>query len=99
MRNTHVEKRLIFRSVCFLLFMVMFLPMYAQKDLTGQVVDEKGEPLIGANVVKVGSTLGVITDFDGNFALQVKEGDVLNISSIGYITQQIKVDKKISFIL
>lgn len=93
MLKTQVEKKLSFRLVCFLFFMLGIFPVYAQKSLTGQVVDEKGEPLIGANVVVVGSNLGVITDFDGNFTLQVKEGDVLNVSSIGYITQKVKVGK------
>ena len=55
--------------------MIGFVPIYAQKNITGKVIDEKGEPLIGATILVVGSTTGVITDFDGNFTLQVKPGD------------------------
>lgn len=56
---------------------------------TGTVVDAMG-PVIGASVVVKGTTNGVITDFDGNFSLQnVKKGDVIQISYVGYKTQEI----------
>ena len=56
---------------------------------TGTVVDAMG-PVIGASVVVKGTTNGVITDFDGNFALEnVKKGDVIQISFVGYITQEV----------
>lgn len=56
---------------------------------TGTVVDAMG-PVIGASVVVKGTTIGTITDFDGNFALEgVKKGDILQVSFIGYTTQEI----------
>ena len=56
---------------------------------TGTVVDAMG-PVIGASVVVKGTTNGVITDFDGNFALDnVKKGDVIQISFVGYVTQEV----------
>ena len=59
---------------------------------TGTVVDAMG-PVIGASVVVKGTTNGVITDFDGNFSLSnVKKGDILEISFVGYATQEIKWD-------
>lgn len=67
-----------------------------QQDLktrTGIVLDEKGEPVTGANVVVKGSTHGTITDLDGKFSLDVAEGAVLQISFIGYDTKEIKVNK------
>lgn len=94
MFKTHFERGLTQKLAVFLLLMIGFVPIYAQKNITGKVIDEKGEPLIGATILVVGSTTGVITDFDGNFTLQVKPGDELNISSIGYATQRVKVNGK-----
>lgn len=55
-----------------------------QKTITGQVVDSKGETIIGANVMEKGTTNGTITDFDGNFTLSVSSKATLVISYIGY---------------
>lgn len=67
--------------------------VYAQGTITGKVLDaETEEALIGASVVLEGTTIGTITDIDGNFSLSVKEGEqTINISYIGYITKQIDV--------
>ena len=56
----------------------------------GTVVDSTGEPIIGASILVKGTTNGTITDFDGNFSLSgVKKGDVLVISYVGSVTQEI----------
>lgn len=60
----------------------------------GTIVDASGEPIIGANVVVKGTANGTITDIDGNFALDVPEGSVLLVSYIGYVNQEVKVDKQ-----
>ena len=60
-----------------------------QKTLKGTVNDAFG-PLVGVSVVVKGTTNGVVTDLDGNFTLNVNEGDILQISFIGYATQEIK---------
>lgn len=60
-----------------------------QKAISGKVVDSKGESIIGANVMEKGTTNGTITDFDGNFSLNVAANAVLQISYIGYKTQEI----------
>ena len=66
--------------------------MMAQtKTITGVVVDATGEPVIGASVLEVGTTNGTITDVDGNFTIQVPVGAKLDVSYIGYKTQQIVV--------
>ncbi|EJW99564.1 TonB-dependent receptor plug domain protein [gut metagenome] len=58
---------------------------------TGVVVDAAGETVIGASVIVKGTTNGTITDFDGNFSLSgVKNGDVIQISFVGYLTQEVK---------
>ncbi|MEG1616835.1 MAG: TonB-dependent receptor [Bacteroidales bacterium] len=61
------------------------------KKVTGTIVDSKtGEAIIGANVIVEGTTIGTVTDFDGNFTLEVPQNGNLVISSIGYIRQTIK---------
>lgn len=62
-----------------------------QKRITGKVVDKNGEPVIGANVVVKGTTNGTITDFEGNFSLEVPANAQLAISYIGYVGQEIAV--------
>ena len=55
----------------------------------GTIVDAQGEPLIGVSILEVGTTNGTITDIDGKFTLQVASGATLEISYIGYKTQQL----------
>ena len=64
--------------------------------VTGTVKDANGEPIIGANVIVVGSTTGVITDLDGNFSLDVPVGGKLHFSFIGYKDREVLVKKGIS---
>lgn len=71
------------------------LTALAQQKVTGKVKDSSGEPVIGASViVKDNKTMGTITDFDGNFSLEVPSGGVLVISYIGYVTQEVPVTGK-----
>ena len=70
-------------------------PVVQQSETaTGTVVDAMG-PVIGASVVVKGTTNGVITDFDGNFSLSnVKKGDIIQVSFVGYGTQEVVFDGK-----
>lgn len=62
------------------------------KQVSGQIIDESQMPMIGVNVMIKGKPgVGTITDFDGNFSLEVAEGDVLEVSYVGYATQDVKV--------
>ena len=61
------------------------------KTVTGTVIDAAGIPVIGANVIVKGTTNGTITDFDGNFSLDVPANAVLEISYIGYLTAEVTV--------
>ena len=72
------------------------LTALAQQKVTGKGKDSSGEPVIGASVVVKGNnTMGTITDFDGNFMLDVPTKSVLVISYIGYVTQEVPtVEKK-----
>ena len=67
------------------------------QTVKGTVVDANGEAIIGASVQVKGTTIGTITDFDGNFTLDVPENAVLRISYIGFITQDISVKNKKDF--
>ncbi|MDR2121416.1 MAG: TonB-dependent receptor [Tannerella sp.] len=60
-----------------------------EKLVTGKVVDDKGETIIGANVVEKGTTNGTVTDVNGDFSLHVSDNAVLQVSYIGYVTQEI----------
>ncbi len=64
----------------------------AQRAITGTVVDDQGQPLIGASVLVKGTTTGTVTDVEGNFALDLPEGrDVLVVSYTGYGTEEVAV--------
>ena len=62
---------------------------FAQITVSGIVKDATGEPVIGGSIVELGTTNGTVTDFDGNFELQVAEGAQLQISYMGYQTQEV----------
>ena len=64
----------------------------AQTKVNGQVVDQDGEPLIGATIKVKGATAGSVTDFDGNFTLDVASNATLVISYVGYKDQEIAVN-------
>ena len=84
-----MKNRIILLSV----MVMMALGVWAQSvTVTGIVMAaDEPDPVIGANVMVKGSTNGTITDFDGNFELQAKVGDVLQVSYMGYQTQEVKV--------
>ena len=63
--------------------------LYAQSEITGTVVDETGEGVIGATVKEKDTTNGTVTDLDGNFKIKVKVGATLVVSYIGYQTQEV----------
>lgn len=67
------------------------------KTITGVVLDNNDEPIIGANVSIPGTSTGTTTDMDGKFTLEVPDNATIEISYIGYITQRISVSKKINF--
>ena len=83
------------RTLLMLVLILIGTSVFAQtKQVTGVVKDATGETVIGASVVEKGTTNGVITDFDGVFKLTVSENAVLQISYIGYQTQEVKVAGK-----
>lgn len=62
-----------------------------KKEISGIIVDENGDPVIGANVVEKGTTNGTITGLDGSFSLEVSQQASLLVSYIGYLNQEMKI--------
>ena len=60
-------------------------------QVKGNVTDMAGEPVIGASILEKGTTNGIVTDFNGDFSLNVNPGAVLVVSYIGYSAQEVKV--------
>ncbi|MGO4919362.1 TonB-dependent receptor [Maribacter spongiicola] len=74
------------RTILLLALMVIGTFGYSQTNINGNVVDQNNEPIPGANIVIVGTTIGTVTDFDGNFNLATSEVPPfkIEVSSIGY---------------
>lgn len=81
------------RFILLSLLLVTSLGLWSQSvNVTGVVMaQDEPDPVIGANVMVKGSTIGTITDIDGKFALQANVGDVLQVSFMGYKSQEVKV--------
>ncbi|RKE04110.1 SusC/RagA family TonB-linked outer membrane protein [Marinifilum flexuosum] len=104
-RTTSVQKGLVswIMKLCILAVLVGPQPLQAagsmktnaiqqnQKTITGKVVDEQNLPLIGVNILVKGTTIGTVTDFDGNFQLDVPANGVIKFSFIGYVDQEITI--------
>ncbi len=105
MKNSETNEKLLDfwgklpRFLCVALISLVATFSFAQvRDISGIVVDQIGEPIIGANVLVEGTMNGTITDIDGNFSLlSVDDNAKLQISFIGYIAQSINVAGKSSF--
>lgn len=80
--------------------MLLSVQVFAQEiAIKGSVKDRLGEVVIGANVIVKGTTNGTITDFDGNFVLNAKQGDIIVISFIGYKTQELPAATTMNVVL
>lgn len=92
-------KRKSFINLLFLFFcLIVPLSVAAQtKSVRGIVVDTSGEPLIGVNVLEVGTTNGTVTGFDGDFVLTVNENAKLNITYVGFKPVELSVANKTDF--
>ncbi len=75
------------KAMFFVFFLLCSTVMLAQNKVSGTVLDATGEPLIGVSVLEAGTSNGVVTDFDGNFTLTVKQGAQLAFSYVGYTSQ------------
>ncbi len=73
--------------------------LYAQTEITGTVVDETGETVIGATVMEKGTTNGTVTDFDGVFTIKVNPGATLVVSYIGYEKMEVVAENGMTITL
>lgn len=90
----------LFNKASIVLYMCLFsTTLLVSQNVTGNLLDETGQPLIGANVIVQGTDTGTITDIDGNFSIAANPGDVLVVSYVGYTNQFITVgdNRNISF--
>ena len=71
------------------LFLLASTLAFAQTEASGTIVDNTGEPIIGATVMEKGTSNGTVTDIDGNFRLKTASGSTLVISYIGFATQEL----------
>lgn len=75
-----------------LVLLTIGVQAFAQSAVSGRVTDETGEPCVGANVLVKGTTIGTMTDLDGNYSLtDVRKGAILVFSSIGYTSQEVRL--------
>jgi TonB-linked SusC/RagA family outer membrane protein len=84
------------------LFLWLFLlPVisFAQISITGTVTDASGETIIGANVVEKGTRNSTVTDVNGKFTLRVADGAVLQVSYLGYTTQDVAASPNMTVVL
>lgn len=85
------------KKIFTLLFLAaLSLGLYAQKQVSGVVVDTKGEPVIGASIQAQGTTQGTISDYDGKFEMEVPESvKTLVVSFVGMATQEVPAGKNL----
>jgi len=100
--NTNVAYRVLGKNITLIVRQektseLVAQPQQKQKRISGIVVDANGQPIIGANVVEKGTTNGIITDVDGKFTLNASSSSVLQISYLGYLTQEISIGNKSDF--
>ena len=79
-----------FRLIVLLAFLISALTVQAQSVIKGTVIDATGTPLIGVTVQNTSTKGGTVTDMDGNFAVPAKKGDMLKVSYVGYLTQDLR---------
>lgn len=77
--------------------LIMEIAQQQKKVITGSVIDEEGTPIIGANIVEVGTTNGTITDNNGSFSFEIEDKAVIKISYIGYLDQDIETAGRSGF--
>ena len=89
------------KKILTLVFLAMLsVAIYADKQVSGVVVDEKGEPVIGASIQAKGTTQGTISDYDGKFEMTVPESvKTLVVSFVGMATREVPAEKNVRVVL
>jgi TonB-linked SusC/RagA family outer membrane protein len=95
MKNYSVKYQLFTRIIPVIVLMMISLKLSAQPiEVTGKIVDENNNPLIGVSVLEKGTTNGTISDLDGNFSIEVPPQSTLVISYVGYTTKEVPVENR-----
>lgn len=84
------RKRTFAQSVLFVVFLLSSTLAFAQNKVTGTVTDKSGEPLAGVNVLEKGTTNGCITDLDGKYSIEVKEGKPSYLLSLALLKKRFR---------
>lgn len=94
MKKSYIKTMVSVLAAAVMSFLVGLPSAYAQQKVTvsGTVLDEKGEPMLGGGVIQKGTTNGCVTDLDGNFTITVTKGATIEFSCIGYIPQELVAD-------
>ncbi len=93
------KRILMLLSVLALFMSVPFAVSAAPITVNGTVVDETGEPVIGATVMVKGTSVGASTDLDGKFSFQAEKGAKIIVTSVGYTSVEVKVQPELKIIL
>ena len=88
-----------YRLLMLIAVVVFALDVSAQTTISGHVKDDTGEDVIGATILEKGTSNGTVTDLDGNFKLECKDGATLVVSYIGYDPQEVKARNGIEITL
>ena len=96
-----MERARLTKTFLLLLITIFCLPAWGQEatNISGRVVDDAGEPMIGVSIVEKGTTNATVTDLDGNFKLAVQRGATLVVSYVGYTTQEVRAAQGMKIIL
>ena len=90
-KNHHVRRNgRRYRLVILFALLISTLTVQAQSLVKGTVTDASGTPLIGVTVQNTTTKGGTVTDMDGNFAVPARKGDMLKVSYVGYLTQDLR---------
>lgn len=88
------------KNYCIMLVLSVFgiaSALAQEQTISGTINDEYGVPLPGVNVVVQNTTRGVQTDFDGNYTLDVNQGEILVYSFVGYVTKEVTVEPNANY--
>ena len=77
-----------------ILFFVSIFSSHAQVQINGHVQDEYGQPIIGVNIIEKDTSNGTLTDFYGNYTLEVSKNSTLIFSYVGYASKEVLVDSQ-----
>lgn len=75
----------------FIIFCSVIFSLSAQKTITGKIINEANEPVVGASIAEKGTTKGAISDIDGNYSISVSENATLVVSFIGFASQEVAI--------